>query len=150
MSKDKQLKYEENYDSTLPDEVPQYTGNSTEQRETSSEDLSWNLCEETLEQQEKEEFEILLDHEEGTAKLFHQKDSSELEEEYDLSRYQVMGGRMEIETEEYEWEPIRDLSGPTDGEKAAANLVSGSIVAAGRVTEASFKTAFQIISSIAE
>ena len=156
MSEEKELKYR-NQDSsalddvTFPEEADElYDFDYSSTGDSRQAEKDWENCRETLEEDE-ESVEFLLDHREDRALMMPGADPEELEENYGPERYQVMGRRRQIESEdEYEWEPIRDLSGPSDGEKAAANLVSGSLVSAGRMTEASFKTVFEIMSALAD
>ncbi|MFB6203093.1 MAG: hypothetical protein ABEK01_01230 [Candidatus Nanohaloarchaea archaeon] len=109
---------------------------------------SWESCRESL---EREEAEVLLDHESGTARVMTGADPDDLEEEYGAPRYQVMGRRLqETDVEEDGWEPVRDLSGPSEGEKAVANIVAGAGVAGFGLARAGGKIVFESLSALAK
>lgn len=135
---------------TFPEEPGELYGTDYAPPDNSQGDgINWENCAETLEEEE-ESVEFLLDHEEGRAVMMPEADPDELEENYSPERYQVMGRRREIDTtEEYEWEPIHDLSGATENQKMMANLVAGIGAGGFRAAEGIGKSIFGILSSLA-
>jgi|APHM01.1.fsa_nt_gi hypothetical protein len=114
------------------------------------EEMPWENCVKSLED-EDESVEFLLNHEKGDAVMMPGADPDKLEEDYDPQRYQVMGRRRRLDTaDNYDWEPIRDISGPTENQKMMANLVAGTGVGGFRAAEGVARSIFGILSSLAK